>query len=242
MVTDPANLEVYVRLARVRDWDDHVLQCCLDLLQPDASFFVVGANAGYISLEVAAALQGRVDIAAFEPQPTLARAAAESAALNGFERMRVFRAMVGEPAEVDRIYVSGSSLHTSKIPRAKPRRAIEAASYSLDQLVHAGVCRPPDVIKIDVEGAELEVVNSSRTLLRDAQPVVVFESDANMLRFNYFTEALLDALRECGYADFFHVLDDGRYVPLAAEEATSRDMAAVPRRRMTSRFEAKIVI
>lgn len=241
IVTDPSNLEVYVRLARVQDWDDHVLRCCLDLLHSDASFFDVGANAGYISLEVAAALEGRIDIAAFEPQPTLAYAAAGSAALNGFDRMRVFSILIGEPADIDRIYVSGSSLHTSKISRGKPRHTIEAASYSLDQLVRSGVCRPPDVIKIDVEGAELEVVNSSRDLLREVQPAIVFENDANMLRFNYSIETMLDALRECGYDDFFHVLEDGRYVPLAVGGVISRDLVAVPHRRMTSRFDASIV-
>lgn len=240
LVTDPNNLEVYVRLARVKDWDDHVIRCCIDLLPEGGSFFDVGSNAGYISIHVAAALDGRLDVAAFEPQPTLAEAAAGSADLNGFDRMKVYRVMVGRPATIERIYVTGSSLHTSRIPRGKPKQTIEAGVYSMQELVASGTCRSPDVIKIDVEGGELEVITSSQELLRNAQPAIAFESDENTIRFGYGRQELMQALRETGYADFFHVLEDGRYVPVSAEGIVSRDIVAVPPLRMTDRFRAKI--
>ncbi len=240
LVTDPTNLEVYVRLARVRNWDDHVMTCCIDLLREGDSFFDVGSNAGYISIQVAAALNGRLDISAFEPQPTLAEAAAGSADLNGFDRMKVYRIMVGRPAAAERVYVTGSSLHTSRIPRGRPKQTIEASVYSMQELVASGTCRSPDVIKVDVEGGEMEVITSSRELLRSVQPAIALESDANTARFGYGRQELVQALRECGYTNFFHVLEDGRYVPLSAKGIVSRDIVAVPPLRMTDRFRAKI--
>ncbi|MEJ7666524.1 MAG: FkbM family methyltransferase [Hymenobacter sp.] len=39
----------------------------------------------------------------------------------------------------------------------------------------AASARPPDIIKIDVEGAELQVIRGAAALLRRAAPVVVLE-------------------------------------------------------------------
>jgi hypothetical protein len=49
------------------------------------------------------------------------------------------------------------------------------ASVSLDAYVDAhGVV--PDLIKIDVEGAELEVIRGAREVLTNARPMLIFES------------------------------------------------------------------
>ena len=51
----------------------------------------------------------------------------------------------------------------------------------------------PALVKIDVEGAELEVIAGMRRLLAEAQPVVVCEMHGKNREF-------CDAIREAGYA------------------------------------------
>jgi hypothetical protein len=47
----------------------------------------------------------------------------------------------------------------------------------------------PDLIKIDVEGAELQVLNGSKSIFKNIRPAVFFECDNNQeVVFNFFTE------------------------------------------------------
>jgi FkbM family methyltransferase len=47
---------------------------------------------------------------------------------------------------------------------------------TLDTLVDAGL-PPPGVIRMDVEGAELEVVHGAQRILREFGPAIVAEAD-----------------------------------------------------------------
>jgi FkbM family methyltransferase len=70
----------------------------------------------------------------------------------------------------------------------------------------------PSVIKIDVEGAELAVLEGGRSILTQARPAVIFEhvADAAAL-YGARPEALWDLLGDLGY-EIFAVTGDG---PLA---------------------------
>ena len=63
--------------------------------------------------------------------------------------------------------------------------------------------RRPGVIKIDVEGAELDVLRGARGVLSGAQPVVLFEHVAAAARlYGSQSGALWDLLAELGYRVF----------------------------------------
>jgi FkbM family methyltransferase len=63
-------------------------------------------------------------------------------------------------------------------------RAIEVEAARLDDLVSDGRCLPPDLIKIDVEGAESLVIEGALDTLRKYKPIILMEvhSLPNMLR------------------------------------------------------------
>lgn len=64
----------------------------------------------------------------------------------------------------------------------------------MDNLLAAGVIRPPDIIKIDVEGAELDVILGAERTLRQYKPRLFIAIDDQK------NEApLLDFLRAIGY-------------------------------------------
>ena len=55
------------------------------------------------------------------------------------------------------------------------RESIEVAVSSIDELLAAGEVPVPDVVKIDVEGAELEVIEGMRRTLDEHHPVLLCE-------------------------------------------------------------------
>ncbi len=54
-------------------------------------------------------------------------------------------------------------------------RKIVVSIDTLDNLVSEGLLLPPDIIKIDIEGAEYDALDGSRELLRKNKPVLMIE-------------------------------------------------------------------
>jgi hypothetical protein len=69
----------------------------------------------------------------------------------------------------------------------------------------------PRVIKIDVEGAELQVVQGGSALLAATKPFVIFEhAAAAAALYDSPSVALFDSLGELGY-EIFTITGDGPY-------------------------------
>jgi hypothetical protein len=75
---------------------------------------------------------------------------------------------------------------------ADVRDEIDVEVVSLDSLVAAGTIPPPNVLKIDTEGAELQVVEGARATIARHRPAIVCElHDTN--------EAFVGLMNELGY-------------------------------------------
>src|SRR5437764_1151450 len=103
------------------------------------------------------------------------------------------------------------------VARRVERPELVATFYSgARQLLHetleielAGL--EPGVIKIDVEGAELQVIEGGRTVLAAAKPFVIFEhAAAAAALYDSPSVALFDSLGELGY-EIFTITGDGPY-------------------------------
>jgi FkbM family methyltransferase len=73
---------------------------------------------------------------------------------------------------------------------ADVREEIDVAVVSIDELVAAGTIPPPDVLKIDIEGAELQAIAGMRMTLERHRPAIVCELHDTNARFC----ALMDEL------------------------------------------------
>jgi FkbM family methyltransferase len=155
-----------------RDREDNELLLALlaDVLEPDANCVDVGAHEGAILAEMAR-LAPRGKHVAFEPLPALAQAL----------RARFPHVDVRQAAASDRdgaaefVHVTTrpgwSGFRERPYPGDEHVERIEVRTERLDDVL----TEPPALIKIDVEGAELQVIEGAERTLRDARPVVVFE-------------------------------------------------------------------
>ena len=130
-----------------------------DRLSPGDTFFDVGANAGFFSVLAARKVGAAGLCVAVEPDPAFADISAGQAALNGFDNVTVVRRLV-----------------TAAPEQVWPWRIGDVATptTTIDQLTRE--FRPPTLIKIDVEGLELEVLRGAEATLREHRPSLVIEA------------------------------------------------------------------
>jgi len=130
---------------------------------PGAVVYDVGAHIGFVSL-CAARLGARVF--AFEASPENVSRLRRTAALNGLPIEVVERAVWDSDEGV--ALVPGASASEW---RSSPGGAVPSTTLDAFASTHPA----PDVVKIDVEGAEARVLRGARRLLAERRPVVVCE-------------------------------------------------------------------
>lgn len=156
-----------------------VQRCIASTIQPGHVFFDIGANVGFFSLVAASSSNRSCRIFAFEARRSAARMLRRNLRANGMHGA-VWEVAVGDhEGEVDLMvgeHPGGATIARDVAePGAKPLRV---PSITIDAAIESGRLPDPDVVKIDVEGAELAVLRGMARTLRRARPVVVFEVDA----------------------------------------------------------------
>lgn len=143
-------------------------------------FYDVGANAGFYALFAAPLCGPTGMVYAFEPNPTLVRNLLRSIEASGLSgRLAVHAVAVGETdCEAATLYLAPDPQQTGTASLhlhgwLETRVGLTVAVVSLDTLVSQGKIRPPEVMKIDVEGGELGVLKGARQVLRTNPPRLI---------------------------------------------------------------------
>lgn len=203
-------------------------------LHGDATYVDVGTNRGQVLSEaVRVAPTGRH--VAFEPIPSLAAEVARS-----FPQVDCRQMALGARAGTEefchfRTLDGWSGLRRS--PEISDERGdpefIAVRVSTLDAEIGELI---PDVIKIDVEGAERDVLEGARSVLSEARPVVIFEHvDSAAELYGAPPAACWDLLIELGYR-VFSVTGDGPFSRSAfAEDSQVVNWLAIPDARILTR-------
>ena len=148
---------------------------------PGGVFIDVGAHCGGFSIPFESSF---ATIIAIEPLPSNYHALEGNIALNRLQRkVRAFNVAAAEARAQARFFVDGDE-KSSLVPTERATRIIDVELRSIDDLLHeAGeVAADVRLIKIDVEGAELQVLNGARRLLAEASPIVILEANTAAAR------------------------------------------------------------
>ena len=148
---------------RVEYWlgthEPPVQRALADRLSPGDTFFDVGANAGFFSILAARQVGATGLCVAVEPDPAIANIVAAQAELNGFDNVAVVRKLVTASGGGEWPWTVGG---------------VATPTTTIDQLTRG--FRPPTVIKIDVEGLEIEALRGGEATLREHRPSLVIEA------------------------------------------------------------------
>lgn len=164
----------------------------------------VGAFHGILSLFFASRC---AQVIAYEPNDKNHARLIENIGLNGLRNVRVRKLAVGREARsgtllYDPSMAGGGSLDSRAIAPVSQR--VEITTLDLD--IGGASLPPPDLIKIDIEGWELEALQGARATLDAHHPALFLEMHGETMREKKSKAgAIVAFVREAGYAEIVHV-------------------------------------
>jgi FkbM family methyltransferase len=173
-------------------------------LKPGDVFYDIGANYGFFSIIGAKRVGKTGQVYAFEPVPKNASMIRLNANLNRFHQIKVIDKAVSDKEEKQEIWLTqnpgGATLTSTGIIPPDMISKLKVGTVVIDSLVDRGKIRPPSLIKIDVEGAELHVFRGMSGTLKKYLPFVFFEiDDLNLDLLNKKVDQSKHLLTELGY-------------------------------------------
>ena len=158
------------------DHEPALQRAIVGALRPGGVFFDVGGHGGFFALLGARAVGASGVVVTFEPHPENARELRMQLALNGMTNVRVVGSAVCDRRGMARIGDDCTpTMHSLAGPPAGSARpiTIRVPTTTLDDAIDAwGV---PDVVKIDIEGAEASALRGATRLLRAGASVLFVE-------------------------------------------------------------------
>ncbi len=176
--------------------EQSVQEAMLRHLGTGGVFYDIGANVGFFAM-LGAHLSGfeAGHAYAFEPTPDNAAEIRRNAALNVIPNLTVIEKAVANRAGTGRLQVVDDQSWSKLIEYGEhpyTESVIDIELVAIDDLVASGEVRPPTVVKIDVEGAELAVLQGMVATLAEHRPAIICELHGTHVEVAAF-------LREHGY-------------------------------------------
>jgi FkbM family methyltransferase len=166
----------------------------------------VGAHIGLFTVQMAAAVGSRGHVHAFEPFDANAELLERSIAENRFgDRVTFRRAAVGSASGVATLTFPGETLNTGGAYLLRdgtaPLRGNLERQVPVVALDDLELARPVRFIKMDVEGAEPQVLRGAERLLREDRPIILSEIHSTQLEraSGVTADLFLKQLRALGY-------------------------------------------
>lgn len=125
-------------------------------------------------------------VVAFEPDPRNIERTKANLALNRFHNVRFVQAAIGAPAgEIDFVISNNTNSHiqgayigvdySDYATRERVDELIRVTCLSLDEAYEKPDVPRPNLIKIDIEGAELLALSHLHKITREARPIIILE-------------------------------------------------------------------
>ena len=139
--------------------------------------FDIGANVGFYTLLAAARVRPEGTVVAFEPLGQNTRFIHRHLRINHLDRVQVIEAAVGKRNGTVRFQPHASSA----MGRVSNDGSIVVDQVALDDLCDEATIPDPTLMKIDVEGAELNVLEGASRMLKRAHPSILLATPGAQL-------------------------------------------------------------
>lgn len=181
-----------------------VLISIIALFDEKPVFYDIGANAGFYSIILS---EQTSEIVAFEPFSLNYKLLKRNKAINNVRNLIVFKTALSDKKEIGELVIYNSSGNNSLFSRNVPKNhSLKKTGIELIELEKMDdvICHKelplPNIVKIDVEGAELFVLKGAKKTIQQVHPTFVIEySDSTSNDAGYKKEAILEYLSHFDY-------------------------------------------
>jgi len=185
-------------------------------LQPGDTFFDIGANVGVVTASASYLVKAQGRVHSFEPSSFTLRYLHRRVRCLGLTNVTINEFALGDTPgtailhEFAENFGGASSLRSGAWPGHKQVRETPVPVRVLDEYIIKQCVGPIRMIKIDVQGAEIEVLHGARRLLAsDSSPVLFVEIEQNaQAAFGRSASDLLTDISDWGY-EMFSWRDEG---------------------------------
>ena len=201
-ITIPTDIYIGKSIEVYGEWSFGEIDLLGKLIRPGDNIVEVGANIGAHSVFVARDLCPEGTLYAFEPRRILFQLLCANLMLNGIGNVEAFQLALGSAADrilegplpLDRS-VNAGAFALGKVPGEGEGIDVIALDTLLDRL------KPVSLMKVDVEGHELQVLSGAGALIARDRPCLYLENDRPDL-----SEPLIRHVIGLGYDLYWHIV------------------------------------
>jgi FkbM family methyltransferase len=154
--------------------EPRIQQALTDALAPGMTVYDIGCNVGFFTIIAARAVGPTGRVLGFDPVPANVLATRRNAELNGQANVELHTVAVGARDGAGSFLVDARSSGWGRLVAAGAG-TLEVDVVALDGRIAAGELPVPDVIKLDVEGGEVDALAGLTRTLREHRPVLLVE-------------------------------------------------------------------
>jgi FkbM family methyltransferase len=193
-------------LLNIVPFEANELDFVTNYLKPGMVVLDIGANGGLYSLLSARCVGNAGEVHAFEPGPSEFALLKHNIALNSLINVRANQIALSDKDGTRSLGICSdgafNSFSQNKLPQQIIKSWIDVDAMTLDTYASENRLKHIDLIKIDVEGAELQVLNGAQRLLRSLTPppaILCEFSDTTLSAMGTSTPELWQAFEQLGY-------------------------------------------
>ena len=173
-------------------------------IKPGMAIIDIGANLGYYTA-IASRLAGESgSVIAFEPEPNFFKLLSKNISRNNMKNVACFELAIAEKDGLTDLYLSNENKgHNSIIPSEELKTSVQIKTTTLDALLASQKITKVDMIKMDVEGAEILALEGMKNTLIQHFPLLFLEfSPHSIIKIKRNPMDFLSTLQKIGYSIF----------------------------------------
>lgn len=169
-----------------------ILKLILKDINKSDVFYDVGANIGIYSMLIADKI-GDENVVAFEPHPNNVNHLQKNANINSYDDMSIIDYALFDSNKVQTIKETGIHPGEGEHYIDKNQGTLNIKTNTGDKLIDEFHLPKPDIIKIDVEGAEVRVLNGMLNSINDCRYILIEVHPSRMIeRYNNSMGDIID--------------------------------------------------
>ncbi|MGD0623089.1 MAG: FkbM family methyltransferase [Thermodesulfobacteriota bacterium] len=232
-IDDIISIEISARKFEMAEW-----QFVSRFLKEGMNVLDIGAHHGFYTILASKKVRPSGYVIAFEPSPRERRWLSLNLNINHCTNVKVEPFALTSRNGKEQLFQGGGKFtgFNSLRPPAifEPTKTIVVQTMTLDKYIEKEYSGNLNFVKIDAEGAELEILKGARKLLnRNSSPVIMIEiSDVRTAAWGYSSSNICDYLSQQGY-HWFSISSKGFLVPVR-EKVSLYNFVAVHDRSLTA--------